>query len=174
MRDRFSAKTCDRCGTTYVGKIASARYCGDSCRIQAGNERQAARNSTLKAAEPERQCAWCQKSFKRNYGDMRQRYCSETCETARQNRARSGNTHRRRAKRFGVSYEHVNKLKVFARDRWRCQLCGDKVKVGEAELDHIVPLSKGGPHSYVNTQCSCKPCNAAKGDKVLGQQLLFG
>lgn len=91
-----------------------------------------------------------------------------------QNRARSGSTHRRRATKFGVPFEVVDRIKVFARDRWRCQMCARKVTKDDAELDHIVPLSKGGPHNYANTQCACKQCNRAKGNKALGQQLLFG
>jgi len=42
------------------------------------------------------------------------------------------------------------------------------------ELDHIVPMSKGGAHSYMNTQCLCRACNGAKSNEVIGQLRLVG
>ncbi|MCY3784598.1 MAG: HNH endonuclease [Chloroflexi bacterium] len=33
-------------------------------------------------------------------------------------------------------------------------------------LDHVHPISKGGPHAPENTQALCLSCNAAKGAKV--------
>ena len=42
------------------------------------------------------------------------------------------------------------------------------------ELDHIIPLSKGGAHTPENTQCVCRQCNSEKADKPLGQQWLEG
>ncbi|CAN7187248.1 HNH endonuclease [Acidovorax sp. LjRoot117] len=80
------------------------------------------------------------------------------------------------------SVEAVNPIKVFDRDKWRCQLCNRKTPKAKRgsydddapELDHIVPLSKGGAHSYLNTQCACRACNSKKSDRPLGQMLLIG
>lgn len=33
-------------------------------------------------------------------------------------------------------------------------------------IDHIVPLSKGGPHLWSNVQVACAECNIAKGASV--------
>jgi 5-methylcytosine-specific restriction endonuclease McrA len=85
---------------------------------------------------------------------------------------RSDSTHRRRAKKFGCSYEPVSKRKVFERDGWKCQICGistPEAKRGTIdddapELDHIIPLAKRGDHSYRNTQCACRRCNLLKSD----------
>lgn len=82
----------------------------------------------------------------------------------------------------GVKCEHVDPFRVFIRDGWRCQLCGKKLKkenrgsIKEVapELDHIVPISRGGEHSYRNVQCACRRCNGEKGSKVLGQMRLIG
>jgi 5-methylcytosine-specific restriction endonuclease McrA len=79
-----------------------------------------------------------------------------------------------------VSYEAVDPIKVFKRDRWRCQLCGRKTlkqhgnTPDSPELDHIVPLALGGEHTYVNTQCLCRDCNGKKGARVAGQLRLVG
>lgn len=40
-----------------------------------------------------------------------------------------------------------------------CEFCGSKVE----EIDHIVPLSKGGSHTFSNIRMLCRTCNRAKG-----------
>ena len=57
----------------------------------------------------------------------------------------------------------LNRRAVFARDDHRCQYCG-----GPAEsIDHVVPRSKGGPHSWENVVAACRSCNVRKGDRLL-------
>ena len=46
-----------------------------------------------------------------------------------------------------------------------CIYCGRPLTVETMEIDHIVPLSKGGAKEYDNLVCSCPHCNALKGDK---------
>jgi 5-methylcytosine-specific restriction endonuclease McrA len=51
---------------------------------------------------------------------------------------------------------------VFARDDHRCQYCD-----GPAEsLDHVVPRSRGGGHSWENVVACCRRCNTRKGDRL--------
>jgi 5-methylcytosine-specific restriction endonuclease McrA len=45
-----------------------------------------------------------------------------------------------------------------------CTYCGSSDKI---EIDHIVPLSKGGRHSIGNLTPACRMCNASKGNKFL-------
>jgi hypothetical protein len=81
----------------------------------------------------------------------------------------------RRALLKAATVERFDPLVVLARDNWTCQLCGvptPKAKRGTyaddaPELDHMVPLSRGGEHSTANTQCLCRKCNAEKSDMVL-------
>lgn len=85
---------------------------------------------------------------------------------------------RKRAKRFGVEYEPVNKRRVFDRDGWRCGICGKRVRKTAKwpdlmcpSLDHIVPMSRGGGHTYVNVQCAHWRCNTRKAATGTGDQL---
>lgn len=56
----------------------------------------------------------------------------------------------------------LSRRAVFARDRNRCQYCG-----AEAEnLDHVIPRSRGGEHTWENVVAACRPCNARKGDRT--------
>jgi len=56
---------------------------------------------------------------------------------------------------------------VYKRDGNRCQYCGKKFKSEDLNLDHVIPVSRGGKDSWYNVVCSCVPCNLRKGDKPL-------
>jgi 5-methylcytosine-specific restriction endonuclease McrA len=74
--------------------------------------------------------------------------------------------HARRARILGVTAERVDRLAVFERDGWVCRLCQKPVLRCEASLDHIVPISRGGEHSYANVQLAHLECNRRKGAQV--------
>jgi len=51
---------------------------------------------------------------------------------------------------------------VFARDHWMCQYCG-----GAAEnVDHVLPKSRGGGHSWENVVAACRRCNSRKENRL--------
>lgn len=52
--------------------------------------------------------------------------------------------------------------KVFQRDGYRCVECGATNKETTLEIDHIIPVSKGGTNDMSNLQTLCKACNRAK------------
>jgi hypothetical protein len=54
---------------------------------------------------------------------------------------------------------------VFARDDFRCQYCLDTFSSKDLTLDHVVPLTKGGPTSWSNIVTCCVACNQKKGAK---------
>jgi 5-methylcytosine-specific restriction protein A len=58
------------------------------------------------------------------------------------------------------------RLRVFRRDRWKCQLCGfvDRTRTGAGlHCDHIRPRSKGGSDELSNLRTLCSGCNLSKG-----------
>jgi len=56
----------------------------------------------------------------------------------------------------------LSRRAVFARDLNRCQYCGNAAE----NLDHVVPRSRGGLHTWENVVAACRPCNARKGDRT--------
>lgn len=54
---------------------------------------------------------------------------------------------------------------ILKRYKNKCAICG---LMGEMEMDHIYPLSKGGLHCVSNIQPLCRSCNASKGAKIYG------
>lgn len=133
-------------------------------------------------------CAHCRRPFIRT--KKWQRVCSRECwNLARKEaKARARLTpaiieSRKRSKRIykamrrariGAIAERIDPIKVFERDGWRCKLClcatPQSLRGSHAqqapEMDHIIPLCKGGHHSWSNVQCLCRKCNGLKGGEL--------
>lgn len=54
------------------------------------------------------------------------------------------------------------KAKVLKRDRCTCAYCGQRFDARVLTVDHIVPASRGGSLSWMNTVAACRACNARK------------
>jgi len=55
-------------------------------------------------------------------------------------------------------------VRLFCVQQGKCAACGS---AGERlELDHIIPLSRGGSNEDENVQLLCRPCNAEKSNKL--------
>lgn len=60
----------------------------------------------------------------------------------------------------------MKRLRIYMRDKFRCQYCGDKKSASQLTLDHIFPRSRGGDNSPVNIVAACTPCNTRKGNRT--------
>ena len=59
---------------------------------------------------------------------------------------------------------------ILKRDNYTCCNCGNSITKEPnllLEVDHIVPIAKGGRTEESNLQTLCWRCNRAKGDKIL-------
>ena len=52
--------------------------------------------------------------------------------------------------------------KVFKRDGYRCRECGASNDETSLEIDHIVPVARGGTNDIDNLQTLCRECNRMK------------
>lgn len=155
------------------------RYCAPCAvtRAEAAYRASRAAYTAMRQSRPERVCAQCQEPFVPVQGSRK--FCSNKCSKKFQ---RAIGKRLRKARQRGVERERVSPTTVFTRDGWRCQLCGvstprrlqGQMVDNAPELDHIVPLAVGGPHTYANTQCLCRACNGRKGARALGQLRLVG
>lgn len=71
----------------------------------------------------------------------------------------------------GALYERIDRELVYRRDSWACGICGDAIDstltwphIMFKSVDHIVPLSEGGAHTYGNVQAAHWLCNCYKGN----------
>ncbi|MBI4259361.1 MAG: HNH endonuclease [Actinobacteria bacterium] len=51
---------------------------------------------------------------------------------------------------------------VFARDGWACQYCGAPAE----NVDHVIPRSRGGAHTWENVVAACRRCNSRKKNRL--------
>ena len=127
-----------------------------------------------------------------NYGKLFQlnKFCSVDCnkqskintqtlykttdayKELKRERKRNG-THKKRVIKKGSKYQLIYRRILFQRFNYVCQGCNVKCvhpndtnynQDNCATIDHIKPISKGGDHTYVNTQLLCRKCNSIKRD----------
>lgn len=82
---------------------------------------------------------------------------------ARKNRQRHlEQWHKWRATRLGLFVEDVDRQKLWRMHSGLCGICSQTVAAEEFHIDHIVPIVRGGEHSYRNTRPTHRICNQRK------------
>ena len=56
-----------------------------------------------------------------------------------------------------------SRKRLMMRDKEHCAYCGKHATT----VDHVLPVSRGGTSSWLNTVAACSPCNNKKGNKTL-------
>jgi hypothetical protein len=183
-KSKVSFNNCRICNTLFTARKNNILLCSDGCREK--DEERLREEARIAASERDRAnhtpkeitCKNCGNQHTTEYGDKLRDFCSKACSTKYGRRVSKAT---RRARIRGNDYETIDPFKVFARDKWSCRICGVKtpkrlrgtIEDNAPELDHIIPLAKGGPHIYENVQCACRTCNSYKSDKIIGQIPLF-
>jgi hypothetical protein len=84
-----------------------------------------------------------------------------------------------RAQKYGVPYEYYSREQIFKRDGYDCYLCNTPTNPTAAHiqgqpgwelyphLEHVIPISKGGPDTKDNIRIAHAKCNIDKGVKLL-------
>ena len=72
---------------------------------------------------------------------------------------------RRRARKAAVTvaFTHDQWLAILAAYDYCCAYCHKKFK--RLQQDHVIPISKGGPHVCWNIVPACRSCNSSKGNR---------
>lgn len=170
---------CQYCGTETNGQ----KFCSVRCRAR-----------EKRGNDSEKKCANCGSHFVPINKGRDKATCSPSCESelGRKNsriyyaermatdplfvlKVRQ-NEYRRKARKKDAFLEEVDRDYVMARDKWTCHLCKEKIPKNAAwpdrlfgTLDHVMPLNKGGKHSYANIKAAHLTCNCSKNDKIIGQ-----
>lgn len=172
-RERLVVRQCSECGSVFRATNNLQKTCGTACGIE--------RRRRLPYRTHSRICAKCQKPFRA--GRRTQSLCvlcsqREIRRRRRQMGLDDRGKHAKRAKRAGVPYVRgISGIKVFRRDGWRCHICKQRTpkhlqgknQPRSPELDHIIPISQGGSHTWDNVACACRECNGRKSNRILGQ-----
>lgn len=87
---------------------------------------------------------------------------------ARKRSADAERSARRRGRMDVTEHEWlVLRAATFARDGFICAYCNDED--GPHQIDHIVPVGRGGRSTLDNLSVACGPCNASKRDRLLSE-----
>ena len=120
-------------------------------------------------------CQRCGKLFSCRAGSIKA-CCSDVCVKRKHKSIRR---HRLRAAPGG--HDEVTLFALGERDGWRCHLCGGKVpnrdhknRVLDPEIDHLVPVSAGGSHTWDNVALAHRRCNYERREVGPAQLRLLG
>lgn len=127
-----------------------------AARYAANPERLRAWGKEWLEADPERARSMKRASRQRNLDAARESHANWKRHNPEKVRAAS---HRRRARKLAAFVEDVLLSVLVERDHDRCGICGKRVLPAARSVDHILPLSRGGEHSYANTQLAHLRCN---------------
>lgn len=175
-------KICELCGAEFNPSKYNAsvqRFCSEECQRAWWN----AHRKKGWGSDFTYVCQHCGKTYTTKYRD-RDRYCSRACCFAHKKwtdeKERACKAKRRALERGAYCGERIDPQEVYERDGWICQLCHKKVNrclkwphKMSASLDHIIPVDKGGKHTWANVQLAHLKCNCSKGNRGSGQLKLY-
>jgi len=173
------------------GKPAICKHCTKMAkvekkkeRIRKAKERKRLAEERRRTAEEEKNrtytltCDQCGETFIR--GRRKKKHCSKLC-TTRSSWKRAEVSRRKKLKENGRIQWDITLDKVCLRDEGVCHICGevcDKEDYvitdqgyyiageGHPSIDHVLPVSKGGTHTWDNVRLAHRRCNTLKRDKV--------
>ena len=174
LREPLLSKTCQRCGNNYRANSIKSVHC-DQCVLEIKKEQQAIRKLWDGKII---QCYECGQDF--SMTSSRSKYCSLEC--LNRSMARVRELRKRTAlKNNGKIDNSITLSKLINRYRNICKLCGlmcngDDYIISEEghfivgktypTIDHIIPISKGGTHTWNNVQLAHHYCNSIKSDNL--------
>lgn len=89
-------------------------------------------------------------------------YCSRTCKSL---------DHNFKNKRKTRATTTARRREIWVRDQGCCYICQKPVGPKEFELDHLIPVSRGGNSNPENLAVSCRFCNRSRGNRIEVTQL---
>lgn len=169
---------CIVCGKEFKGRT-DAKYCSDKCRKE--NDRRKS-NEYLKSKHKNKKhiCKECGKEFIPEYGNKRRTFCSDTCLKEYVHQL-SKVRRRRKIKENGEVDLGITLNKLIKRDKDICKMCGKAIDIHDylinkcgnfivgdkyPSIDHIIPIAKGGTHTWNNVQLAHFRCNTLKSDRI--------
>ena len=163
-------KYCAAC--QYIHASASP-YCSD-CRPSATYTRmlESCKEKYRKTQSLYLSCRHCKKTFERKSYTHKPRYCKPCADAISRLQKREAKA-RRRAYTKGLTVNRACYVQVCERASWCCEICycmtdasADTTNDVYPNIDHIIPLAKGGVHAACNLQLLCRKCNLVKSDSV--------
>lgn len=166
---------CDRCGKNYFTNRSNSVHC-DNCIDEIELEK-TNRISNWKGKHIK--CKECGERFEMR--SSRSKFCSPECGNKNYYRTKELKRRKRLQENGKINYR-INKKRLIEREGDNCKICGKPVDYNDCRhnedghfiagpkypsIDHIIPVAKGGTHTWDNVQLTHKHCNSIKSDKSL-------
>ena len=90
------------------------------------------------------------------------RWAEANPEKAREYSRINRRTRRARAKNSGGTHTASHLAEILKAQGNRCAYCRSDLKRAKKNVDHIIPLARGGSNGRANLQYLCRPCNQSK------------
>lgn len=164
------ARLCTHCNSPLTSRRRETRFC--SLRCSALSQ---VRSPHPSCAEPDCEKPSRRHGFCKNHARLRVPSRSDLAHARKRNQMKN---HARRGRARQSNSEMIDRDVVGDRDGWKCGICRRKVDRAKTyphprspSLDHVIPQSEGGPHTYANVRISHLACNVARSDRGGGEQL---
>lgn len=154
---------CFYCENIFEPKKWNSKFCSTKCCAQSAYQKRIGLNGKK---SDQRACLHCSSLF--HYSAKK--YCSSECLSKATSKKRNNVRRSRLYSALRVKYDVAE---ILERDGTRCGHCGVETQCNDScidsfrNIDHIIPLSKGGHDCKYNVQVLCKICNNLKGSKLL-------
>jgi 5-methylcytosine-specific restriction endonuclease McrA len=164
VRINVACGTCGKIDSLSPYYASTRKFCSRECA-----------DSDLRRPDLEKPCATCGKVFRpRAYAAPTAKYCSRKCAAflrfigCDEREADRLHANRRRARQLanGGNYTAAGWLAKCEYWGWRCYLCGVGLTKESVQLEHRIPLSRGGSNWLANLAPACKSCNSRKHAKT--------
>lgn len=149
-----SPRLCEHCGGNYLPTTKWQKACSYTCGYSMRNLKKKRGRTNYK------NCARCGASLENKRSNAI--YCSRTCKSM-------DHTFKHRPKTRFVST--ARRMAIYNRDNGTCYICHKPVASNDFELDHLVPVSRGGDSSEGNVAVTCRYCNRSRGCRIGIDQL---
>lgn len=178
LRHKYTYAKCDMCAVARMEEKEKERK-QKAQRELLKKERNRMSKYLIKREETAT-CKWCGATFARvkGFGNVQRIYCSQQCLDEMKEDNRKKHRKDERLKKCGRRQWNISVKRLYARDKGICWLCGKptdmndfrkdehgNVICGESypSIDHVVPVSRGGDHTWDNIRLAHRGCNSKRG-----------
>ncbi|WP_437828977.1 HNH endonuclease [Niallia taxi] len=153
---------CINCNKEHQTRSSNSKFCSYECRYEYKVKQKPINNI---------KCKECSMWFSTT--NNRRKYCSKKCCDKFEDRKKE-TQRRRRLKKNGKIDWDISVERLIKRDKGACYLCGEQVDIMlnpnhdlYPSIEHVIPVSKGGTHTWDNVKLAHRKCNYLKSNRLI-------
>jgi hypothetical protein len=157
---------CEQCGRHRATKVRRCKQCIE--RLSPRSLQRIRRDVDEWLARSMKKCRLCEQT-----AEWWSSLCGR-CSIQRDKQLKKRSGHKARCRQYFAEYQSgINLSRIIKRDGSCCNYCGIRTTRHihnadtQAEIDHVIPISRGGGHVMENVVVCCRKCNNEKSDKIV-------